>query len=66
MLDSVLLVYNKLKGRQEENIVQLCTSDEEQEGATVIVVQSSLQSGTTSAETNEGICENWKVEAFKA
>ena len=25
MLDSVLLVYNNLKGRQERNIVQLCT-----------------------------------------
>ena len=41
VLDSVLMVYNKLKGRREET--------------RVIVVESSLQSGT-SAETNEGIC----------
>ena len=56
MLDSVLMVYNKLKDRQERNIVQLCTSNEmkgRREGTGVIVVESSLQSGT-SAETNGG------------
>ena len=58
-LNSVLLVYNKLKGWKERIIVQLFTiaMKGRQEGTRVIVVESSLKSGT-SAETNEGICEN--------
>ena len=60
VLDSVLLVYNNLKGRQEGIIVQLCTiaMKGREDRTRVIGVESSLQSDTTLAETSEGICEN--------